>query len=79
MKISQGLMQKRIPDSLIHHALSTIDEEEYRDTLSKALLKKKELLNIEDGFKLKQKLLAFATSRGFEPDLIWDVLNEMSL
>ena len=80
MKIAQALMQKRVPDRLIHEALEDIDWDEYQDTLFKLLEKKRNSLGLEDEpFKLKKKLLNYASSKGYEPDVIWTIIREMDL
>jgi len=77
VKIKQGLKQKRVPDVLIKKALKTIDGDEYVKTLTKVLVKKAALLTEKDPFKRRYKLQQYAMSRGFEGDLVGDVLGEM--
>ena len=77
VKIKQGLKQKRVPDVLIKKALKTIDGDEYVKTLTKVLTKKATLLTEKDPFKRRYKLQQYAMGRGFEGDLVGDVLGEM--
>jgi len=77
VKIKQGLKQKRVPDVLIKKALKTIDGDEYVKTLTKVLVKKAALLTEKDPFKRRYKLQQYAMGRGFEGDLVGDVLGEM--
>jgi len=74
IKIKQGLTFKRVPDVLIKKALLTIDGDEYLETLRKLLVKKATTLNERDAFKRRYKLQQYAYSRGFENDLVGDVL-----
>jgi len=76
IKIKQGLKFKKVPDVLIKKALATIDADEYLQTLHTLINKKAKLLNEKDLFKRRYKLQQFALSRGYESDLIGDVLKE---
>ena len=76
IKIKQGLKFKRVPDVLIKKALLTIDGDDYISTLTNVLTKKAALLTEKEPFKRKYKLQQFALSRGYEADLIADVLKE---
>lgn len=75
IKIKQELKQKRISDYCLKKALLQIDEEEYIATLTKVIATKKRLTTEKNPIKLKFKLASYAISRGFERDLIFDVLN----
>ena len=74
-KITQGLKFKRVPDVLIKKALKEIADDEYLLTLQKILTKKTSTIIEKDPFKRKYKLQQYALSRGFESDLISDVLT----
>jgi len=77
IKIKQGLKFKRVPDVLIKKALQTIDGDDYLDTLAGLLNKKAAQLSEKDPFKRKYKLQQFAMGRGYEADLIAEVLREL--
>lgn len=77
IKIKQGLKLKKIPDGLLKKALLTIDGNEYLDMLSKVLQKKAALLNEKDPYRRRYKLQQYAMSRGYESDLIADILKEL--
>jgi regulatory protein len=77
IKIKQGLKLKKVPDGLIKKALKTIDGDDYIKTLTKVLHKKAALLTEKDPFKRRYKLQQYAMSRGFEGDLVGDVLKEI--
>jgi regulatory protein len=78
-KIKQGLKLKRVPDVLIKKALLVIDGDEYLLMLQKVLSKKATLVNEKDAYKRKYKLQQYALSRGYENDLIADVLKSSNL
>ena len=78
IKISQALMQKRVRDEYIHQGLAEIEEEDYLHTLQHLLYKKlQEQPEDLELTKLKQKLFAYASSKGYEPDLIWQTMKEI--
>ncbi len=76
IKIKQELKQKRITEYCLKKALDQFDEEEYMATLKKIIETKRRLTKESNAIKLKFKLMSFALSRGFERDLIMDILNE---
>jgi regulatory protein len=75
VKIKQGLKFKKVPDVLIRKALLTIDGDDYIKTLEKLLAKKAAILPEKDSYKRRYKLQQYAMGRGFEGDLIADVLK----
>jgi regulatory protein len=79
IKIKQGLKLKRVPEGLIKKALLAIPYDDYVHTLNTVLTKKAKTLNEKDTYKLKYKLQQYALSRGFEADLIADVLKNNEL
>ncbi|MCR8556372.1 RecX family transcriptional regulator [Mucilaginibacter sp. BJC16-A38] len=79
IKIKQGLKFKKVPDILIKKALLTIDADDYLRTLEAVLTKKAKTITEKDGYKRSYKLQQYALSRGFEADLILDVLKNSDL
>jgi len=79
IKIKQGLKLKQVPDKMIGKALQNIDGDEYLRTLQKLLQKKQSQLTEKDAFKRRYKLQQYAMSRGYETDLINDVLKNSEL
>ncbi|TCC96150.1 regulatory protein RecX [Pedobacter hiemivivus] len=79
IKIKQGLKLKRIPDKMISRALNTIDYDDYLNTILVTAQKKAPLIKENDAFKRKYKLISYLMSKGFEKDLIIDVLKASEL
>ena len=75
IKIKQELKQKRVSEYCLKKALQQIDEEEYIAMLTKVIATKKRLITEKNPIKLKFKLVTFAISKGYERDLVFDVLN----
>src|ERR1700744_2314102 len=78
-KIKQGLKFKRVSDPLIKKALNSINGDDYLLMLNKVIQKKATLLSEKDAYKRKYKLHQYALSRGYENDLIADVLKNSDL
>lgn len=79
IKIKQGLKFKKVPEVLIKKALHIIDGDDYTTMLSKVIQKKAATIMEKDTYKKRYKLQQFAMSRGFESDLIADVLKSEKL
>lgn len=78
-KIKQGLKFKRVPDVLIKKALQALPDDDYLSMLQKVLTKKNAVLNEKDPYKRNYKLQQYAISRGYENDLVADVLRLVDL
>jgi regulatory protein len=74
-KIKQHLIQKEISEFCINKGLNEICESDYLEKLELIIQKKRNQLSEPNEFILNQKVVKYAISRGFESNLIWDVLN----
>lgn len=79
IKIKQGLKLKKVPDKMIQKALNTINGDEYIGVLLSIAEKKLHILTESDPLKRKYKLISYLQSKGFENDLIFDVLKSNNL
>lgn len=79
IKIKQGLKLKRIPDVLIKKALLGIDLDDYLASLTHLLQKKAGTLTEKNQLKRRYKLQQYAMGRGFEAELISDILKNSEL
>ena len=78
-KIYAGILPKRVEKHLIQAALESIDDKEYMQVIDELVDKKLNLLRQEkDPWKKKQKILQYVIGRGFEYDLVQDVLSKKS-
>jgi regulatory protein len=75
IKLMHMLRQKEISQDLIQEALGQIDLEEYRQTCERLILEKSATLKESNQFKRKGKLFRYAAQRGFESDLIHQILS----
>ena len=76
IKIKLALKQKNVSENLIRQALKSIDEREYQQVLKKILDEKVQTVKEKNNLKKNYKVAQFAIGRGFEPELVWDLLME---
>ena len=75
IKIKQELKQKRVGDYCLKKAMQQIDETEYMATLKKLIDSKRKLIKEKSPVKLNYKLMNYVLSKGYEKDLVFDILN----
>lgn len=75
IKLRMMLKQKQIAGPVIEEALNQIDPELYKQTCSRLISDKAATLKESNQFKRKGKLFRFAAQRGFESDLIHQILS----
>ncbi|HQV98836.1 MAG TPA: regulatory protein RecX [Bacteroidia bacterium] len=76
IKIKLALKNKKVSEPLIKKALGEISDSDYRKMLLKVISSKEKLVKETDPYKRKYKIASYAISRGFEPQLVWEVLGE---
>ncbi|MEJ7692223.1 regulatory protein RecX [Daejeonella sp.] len=74
-KIRQGLKLKRVPDKMILKALNAIDPDDYLAKLQSLVEKKHATIREIDPYKLKFLLSRYVVGKGYENDLVADVLK----
>jgi regulatory protein len=75
VKIKLALKQKKVSDYCIRKAMMSISENDYLRQMEKVLAKRAKEEKEKTPFKRQHKLAAYLISRGFEPDLVWDLLK----
>lgn len=76
VKIRVELKRKRLSDYCIRKGLAVIDEEDYEALLKKLLHEKFRATKESHPLKKKYKVMNYLVSRGFEPELIRDLMKE---
>lgn len=76
IKIKQALKQKKVSENLIRQALKAIDERDYKRMLGKIIEEKSKKVNEKNKLKKNYKVAQYAISRGFEPELVWEMLSQ---
>ena len=78
VKIKGALKQKKVSDYCIRKALATISDKDYFAQLEKVIAKRNKEVKEKLPLKRNYKLAQYAISRGFEPELVWEIIrNEM--
>ncbi len=78
VKIMIDLMQMGISNSMIHDAFSEIDPDDYRNTLQEIIEKKWKITSGQEIIR-KNKTANYAISKGYEPTLVFEMLNQITL
>jgi regulatory protein len=76
IKIRQELKMRGVSDYCLKAGMSEIDGEDYMITLQEIIEKKSRDIKDSNKLIIKQKLVKFALSRGFENDLVFDVVGK---
>ncbi len=76
-KIKMMLKQLSVSDYSIKKALQEIDEDEYLEILKKTIDKKAKSINEKNEYKRKNKIAAYAIGKGFEGELVWEVMKNL--
>lgn len=74
-KIKQGLKFKGVSEPLIKIALKKIQPDEYYQKLNDIIHKKRLTLKETDPYKIRFKLSQYAISRGYETELIREIID----
>ena len=75
IKIRQELKMRGVSDHCLKAGMSEIDGDDYMVTLQEIIEKKSKDIKDSNKLIIKQKLVKFALSRGFENDLVFDVVS----
>lgn len=80
IKISAGLRMKGLSSENIKEAMENIDENSYKKKLQNLISNRKKYIKAGNNFEMKTRLFRFALSRGFESDLVYEILggNDLS-
>ena len=74
-----ALKKRDIHFKYIDLAMLEIDDKTYLITLKELLRKKNDILKETNSYKRKMKLIRYLVNRGYEYDLIHDVLVDLKL
>ncbi len=79
-RIKRELKAKGVTDYCIRKGLTEIDEEEYGHALVDIINKKSEALRQKESnvFLRNKKVAEYAMSRGYEGDLVWEVVRSLA-
>lgn len=77
LKIKQQLLIKGIEEPLIDNALSLVDDAAYQSLIKELALKKKSQIRIDDHFQAKQKICNALNTKGFEGELVYEIVEKI--
>jgi regulatory protein len=77
LKIAAHLGSKKVDEGSIRSALESLDEDQYRQTVKDILFEHRRTIKAKNQFDLKGKLMRFGQSRGYESNLLYDIINNM--
>lgn len=75
-KIFLELMRRGIPSQVNQKAIDSIDEEDYLNVLQNLIEKKMHALKQKNAANSKEKTAYYCTGKGFEPDIVWRLINQ---
>ena len=75
-KIKLALKQKKISDYCIRVALNEINDKDYQQALKKLIGHRTKEITEKNPLKKNYKIASYVISRGFEPELVWGIINE---
>jgi regulatory protein len=75
VKIATNLKIKKIPAGIVRSALECIDDELYRRTLNDLIISHQRSVKAKNLYDLKGKLLRYGLSKGFESQLLYDIIT----
>jgi regulatory protein len=76
IKISAHLKNKKIASDIVGAAIDIIDHDQYVNLLRGLIENHKKTVRAKNQYDLKEKLLRYGLSKGFESSLLYDILNE---
>jgi len=76
VKIAAHLRAKQISPGIITSALNLIENEIYLKTMKEIITSHRRHVKAKNQYDLKGKLLRFGLSKGFESNLLYDILND---
>lgn len=76
-KIIRELEMRNLSAYCIKSGLKEIEEQDYLDTIHQIITKKTDEVSAKNSYQKTYKIAQYLISRGFEADLVWDILKEL--
>lgn len=76
LKISHELEQLGLTKKCIQRGLNEIESCDYFKTLKALIVKKSEAIQEPNLFKKRDKVARYAITKGFEPELVWELIRD---
>ena len=78
LKIRQELKMRGVSDYCLRAGMSEIEDDDYMETLRTIIEKKSKEVKETNPLIKKQKIVKYALSKGFEQDLVFDMVRNLS-
>jgi regulatory protein len=78
IKIKMALQLKKVSEPLIRKALSSIDDREYEKILKEVIRLREKTEEEKNPLKRKNKIASYVISRGFEPELVREIISQLA-
>lgn len=76
-KIILGLKQKQVSPNCIKLGMQEIDDQDYEDTMLVLIEKRnQQLIKEQNEYIRENKVAAYLIRKGYEPDLVWDMIKK---
>jgi regulatory protein len=75
VKIAAHLKMKKLSPGIIKSAMGCIDDESYRKVLKDLIVSHRRTVKAKNQYDLKGKLLRYGLSKGFESELLYDIIS----
>lgn len=76
LKIVKALEGKGLTKNCIHSGLKEIEDADYTKTIELLVAKKLEHLKEQNPFVKRDKLASYIIQKGFEPELVWEIVKK---
>jgi len=77
LKIQRELELEGLTPRCIARGLAEIDSKDYSKTLTSLLKKKSTLVTEPNPFKKKNKIAQFVIGKGYEPEMVWELIKDL--
>jgi regulatory protein len=77
LKILQALKMQGLSKYCIEQGMKEIEDDDYEKTLKSVIEKKLRLIKEKDPVKKKYALVRYVVSKGYEQDIVWDIVNDL--
>jgi regulatory protein len=77
IKIVNALEAKGLTKNCIRIGLREIDDVDYRKTIESLILKKLDQTDEENIYVKREKVATHVLQKGFEPELVWEIVKEV--
>ncbi len=79
VRIKQEMRYRGLTENCIKIGLTEISDDDYIATINKIILKKADKTDTENPYLRKHKLARYIIGKGFEQDLVWQLIQNANL